>query len=327
MTFGRTQLLRDMVRIRVVEETLADYYRDEQEMRTPTHFSVGQEATAVGVCAATTTRDWVYTAHRSHAPYLAKGGDLKAMVAELYGKQAGCAHGRGGSIHLVDQAVGFAGSAAILGEMIPVAVGTAWAFARGSEPRAAITFFGDGATEEGVFAESLNLASVRQAPVIFVCENNLYSISSPIGARQPVGSTIRDRAESAGVTAEQVDGNDVFAVYDAARRALRHCREGRGPYLLELATYRWREHVGPGFDHGHDHGYRPAEEAAAWMARCPIVRATETLREQEPDIDRTVAEWRARFGDEIQSAVAYAKEQPFPDTEALLDGAYQPVLR
>ncbi|WP_066947993.1 thiamine pyrophosphate-dependent dehydrogenase E1 component subunit alpha [Streptomyces lushanensis] len=327
MTSGRTRLLRDMVRIRVVEETLADHYRDEQEMRTPTHFSIGQEATAVGVCAATDTRDWVYTAHRSHAPYLAKGGDLKAMVAELYGKQAGCSHGRGGSIHLIDRAAGFAGSAAILGEMIPVAVGTAWAFARGGEARAAVTFFGDGATEEGVFAESLNLAAVRRAPVLFVCENNLYSISSPIGARQPAGPTIRDRAEAAGVTAVQVDGNDVFAVHEAARTALRHCREGSGPYLLELATYRWREHVGPGFDHGDGQGYRPAAETEAWIARCPIVRAADVLREQDPGIDRTVAEWRALFGDEIRGAIAYAKEQPFPDVAALLDGAYQPVPR
>ncbi|WP_217161463.1 thiamine pyrophosphate-dependent dehydrogenase E1 component subunit alpha [Streptomyces sp. AC512_CC834] len=327
MTSDRAQLLRDMVRIRVVEETLADYYRDEQQMRTPTHFSIGQEATAVGVCAATTSQDLVFTAHRSHAPYLAKGGDLKAMVAELYGKQAGCAHGRGGSIHLVDRAVGFGGSAAILGEMIPVAVGAAWAFARSGRPRAVATFFGDGATEEGVFAESLNLASVHRAPVVFVCENNLYSISSPIGARQPAGSTIQDRAEAAGVTAARVDGNDVFAVYQAAQRALRHCREGNGPYLLELATYRWREHVGPGFDHGQDHGYRPVQETEAWMARCPIVRATEILREQHPDIDRTVAEWSAQYGDEIQRAVAYAKEQPFPDVDALLDGAYQPVPR
>ncbi len=327
MTSGPARLLRDMVRIRVVEETLADHYRDEQEMRTPTHFSIGQEATAVGVCAATRPGDWVYTAHRSHAPYLAKGGDLTAMVAELYGRQSGCAHGRGGSIHLVDRTAGFAGSAAILGEMIPVAVGTAWAFARRGGTRVAVTFFGDGATEEGVFAESLNLAAVRRAPVVFVCENNLYSISSPLAARQPAGPTIRDRAEAAGVTAVQVDGNDVFAVHDAALTALRHCRDGGGPYLLELATYRWREHVGPGHDHGHGQGYRPVEETEAWIARCPIARAADALRDRDPGIDRTVADWREQCREEIRDAVAHARQQPFPDVEALLDGAYQPVPR
>ncbi|MEU1185458.1 thiamine pyrophosphate-dependent dehydrogenase E1 component subunit alpha [Streptomyces sp. NPDC005820] len=323
MLSDRARLVRDMVRIRVVEEVLADYYRDEQEMRTPTHFSIGQEASAVGVCGATRPEDWVYAAHRSHAPYLAKGGDLKAMVAELYGKQDGCAHGRGGSIHLVDQSVGFAGSAAILGEMIPVAVGSAWAFARANEPRVALTFFGDGSTEEGVFAESLNFAAVHRIPVVFVCENNLYSISSPLSARQPGGTSITRRAEAAGVTSLAVDGNDVFAVKEAAEKAVLQCREGDGPVLLELATYRWREHVGPGWD--ADHGYRTQEEIDSWMAGCPIVRAADALREQEPEIDAMVAGWRVQFHDEIQAAVAYAKERPFPEVDRLLDGAYAPV--
>lgn len=323
MVSDRARLVRDMVRIRVVEEALADYYRDEQEIRTPVHFSIGQEATAVGVCAATTPEDWVYTSHRSHAPYLAKGGDLEALVAELYGKQDGCAHGRGGSMHLIDQRAGFAGSAAILGEMISVAVGTAWAFSLGGEARVALTYFGDGATEEGVFAESLNFAALHRLPVVFVCENNLYSNCSPLPARQPVGTSIQGRAEAAGVPSLRIDGNDVFAVHAAARRALLHAREGRGPFFLELATYRWREHVGPGWD--HDYGYRSREEIGWWMDRCPILRATAALREEEPDIDTAVAEWRARFEAEIRATVARAKELPFPSVDGLLDGAYLPV--
>nr|WP_251016332.1 thiamine pyrophosphate-dependent enzyme [Streptomyces sp. ISL-99] len=148
MSSVQRRLVRDMVRIRCVEETLADLYREEQQMRTPTHFSIGQEATSVGICAAARRTDVVYSGHRSHAPYLAKGGDLDAMVAELYGKVSGCAGGRGGSVHLMDKAAGFGGSAAILGEMIPVAVGAAWAFAMEGAPRVALTFFGDGASEE-----------------------------------------------------------------------------------------------------------------------------------------------------------------------------------
>lgn len=325
MVSDRARLVRDMVRIRVVEERLADHYRDEQEIRTPVHFSIGQEATAVGVCTATTPRDWVYTSHRSHAPYLAKGGDLRALVAELYGRQEGCAHGRGGSMHLIDQQAGFATSAAILGEMISVAVGTAWEFARRGEARVALTYFGDGATEEGVFAESLNFAAVHRVPVVFVCENNLYSNCSPLAARQPAGTTIRGRAEAAGVRAEQVDGNDVFAVHEAALRAVRQAREGRGPVLLELATYRWREHVGPGWDHAY--GYRSREEIDRWMARCPILRATELLREEEPHIDAAVAEWRKGFEEEIRELVAEARDLPFPSVDALLDGAYLPTAR
>lgn len=325
MVSERAQLVRDMVRIRVVEETLADYYRDEQEIRTPVHFSIGQEATAVGVCAATTPRDWVYTSHRSHAPYLAKGGDLEALVAELYGKQDGCARGRGGSMHLIAPEVGFAGSAAILGEMISVAVGTGWAFSRAGEQRVAVTYFGDGATEEGVFAESLNIAAVHRVPVVFVCENNLYSSCSPLGARQPAGTSIHGRAEAAGVRSLHVDGNDVFAVREAAEQAVRHAREGRGPFLLELATYRWREHVGPNWD--SHYGYRSQEEIDAWMARCPILRATAALREREPDIDRAVAEWRTAFEEETRQAVARAKALPFPSVDDLLDGAYLPSAR
>ncbi|MGW1075414.1 thiamine pyrophosphate-dependent dehydrogenase E1 component subunit alpha [Streptomyces sp. NPDC002537] len=323
MASAHARLIRDMVRIRTVEEVLADYYRDEQEMRTPTHFSIGQEATAVGVCAATTHRDWVYSGHRSHAPYLAKGGDLKALVAELYGKQDGCSHGRGGSMHVIDQSVGFAGSAAILGEMIGVGVGTGWAFSRAGEDRVALTFFGDGAADEGIFAESLNFAAVHRIPVVFVCENNLYSISSPLSARHAPGTSVRGRAEAAGVRAVQVDGNDVFAVHAAAQEAVEHARRGDGPVLLELATYRWRAHVGPGFD--HDHGYRSQEEIDTWMAGCPILRAADALRGTEPGIDDQVAAWRAQFWDEIHTAVEYAKALPFPSVDSLLDGAYLPV--
>ncbi|WP_237694013.1 thiamine pyrophosphate-dependent dehydrogenase E1 component subunit alpha [Streptomyces sp. SID2888] len=314
-----------MVRIRVVEETLADYYRNEQEMRTPVHFSIGQEATAVGVCAATTPQDWVYTSHRSHAPYLAKGGDLQALVAELYGRQDGCAHGRGGSMHLIAPEVGFAGSAAILGEMISVAVGTGWAFSRGGEKRVAVTYFGDGATEEGVFAESLNLAAVHRIPVVFVCENNLYSSCSPLSARQPAGTSIHGRAEAAGVRSAQVDGNDVFAVHAAAREAVAHARDGGGPCLLELATYRWREHVGPKWD--ADYGYRSQEEIDSWLVRCPILRATAALREREPDIATAVADWRRQFEEETREAVARAKALPFPPVEGLLDGTYLPLAQ
>lgn len=315
------RVVRDMLRIRCVEEVVADLYRDEQEMRTPTHFSIGQEATAVGMCAATRPDDLVYAGHRSHAPYLAKGGDLRAMIAELYGKETGCARGRGGSIHLVDRAVGFAGSAAILGEMISVAVGAAWSFALSGQSRVALTFFGDGATEEGVFHESVNFAAVHRVPVVFVCENNLYSISSPLGQRQPAGTTITGRVAAYGVWSRAVDGNDVFAVRAAAREAVRRCRDGVGPAFLELHTYRWREHVGPGWD--HDHGYRSKEEIDWWVARCPIRRAVEAVRPAEPHINDWVREWDAKFRAEANEAAALAKAAPWPQVVSLRHGAYE----
>lgn len=188
VTVGDQELLRRMIRIRTVEEVLEDTYREEQEMRTPVHFSIGQEATAVGVCAALDRGDLVYSGHRCHAHYLAKGGDLTAMVAELYGRENGCSRGRGGSVHLVDEAAGYAASSAILGEMISVATGAAWTFSLRGRPDVAATFFGDGAAEEGVFHESLNFAVLRLLPIVFVCENNGYSMSSQLSARRPSGA-------------------------------------------------------------------------------------------------------------------------------------------
>ncbi|WP_438486739.1 thiamine pyrophosphate-dependent dehydrogenase E1 component subunit alpha [Streptomyces sp. S186] len=313
-------LLREMVRIRCVEEELADLYRDEQQMRTPVHFSIGQEAAAVGVCAALRGHDLVYTGHRSHAPYLAKGGDLTDMVAELHGKETGCAAGRGGSVHLTDHAAGFAGSAAILGEMISVATGAAWALAKRGTDRVVATFFGDGAAEEGVFHESLNFAAVHRIPVVYVCENNAYSISSPLAARQPTGVRIADRARGYGIVAEHLDGNDVTAVHEAARRAVAHCRAGRGPYFLELATYRWREHVGPGWDNGVD---RPHDEVEEWQRHCPVRRAADRLGAAMSGIEEQLAAWDEEFRDEARLAVAAAKAAPYPAAGRLTDGAYE----
>ncbi|GLY68973.1 thiamine pyrophosphate-dependent dehydrogenase E1 component subunit alpha [Amycolatopsis taiwanensis] len=313
-------LVRAMVRIRRIEETLADHYRDEQQMRTPTHFSIGQEATPVGMCAAAEPDDVVYAGHRSHAPYLAKGGDLPEMVAELHGKEAGCARGRGGSVHLIDPAANFAGSAAILGEMISVATGAALAFHVTGRTTVALTFFGDGATEEGVFAESLNLAALHRLPVVFVCENNGYSVASPLRQRQPGGTSITARAAAHGVHALEVDGNDVFAIRDVGRAAVARARAGGGPVFVESHTYRWREHVGPGW--GYDHGQRTRAEVDSWIARCPIRRAVETLRGVEPRIDDWVRGWEAEYTAEIQQAIRRAKAAPWPGVSELTRGTY-----
>lgn len=322
---GDLELVRAMVRIRRVEEVLADCYRDEQRMRTPVHFSIGQEATSVGMCAAADPDDLVYAGHRSHAPYLAKGGDLPALVAELHGKETGCARGRGGSVHLVDAAAGFAGSAAILGEMIAVATGAAWAFLLTGRSAVAVTFFGDGATEEGVFAESLNLAAVHRLPVVFVCENNGYSVASPLRRRQPAGTGIAARAAAHGVHALEVDGNDVFAVRAVGTAAVARARAGQGPVFIESHTYRWREHVGPG--RGDDQGYRTKAEIDSWIEKCPIRRAVDALRPAEPRIDDWVRAWETEYTAEIHDAVGRARAAPWPDVASLTRGAYSPATR
>lgn len=319
------QLLRDMVRIRCVEEVIAEVYSDEADngrlqMRTAVHFSTGQEAAAVGVCSALSPGDVVYSGHRSHAPYLAQGGDLGAMVAELYGRQTGCSAGRGGSVHLVDEAAGFGASSAILGEMISVATGAAWAFAREQTHRVAVTFFGDGASEEGTFHESLNFAALHRLPVVYACENNGYSMTSPLRARQPPGTSISGRAGGYGIAAARIDGNDVTTVHTAAVAAVEHCRSGNGPYLLELDTYRWRRHVGPYWD--PEPGGRPQAEIQSWMKHCPIRRAADALRGSDHGVDERVAGWEKEFRAEAHAAITAAKAAPYPRIEDMLVGVY-----
>ena len=313
------ELLRAIMRIRVVEEALAERY-GEQEMRTPTHFSIGQEAVAVGVCAGLNRDDCVYSGHRCHAHYLAKGGSLQAMVGELYGREIGSARGRGGSVHLAQPDVGMIASSAILGQTMAAAVGSALAFAMDGSSRIAVSFFGDAAVEEGIFHESLNFAVLRKVPVFFVCENNLYSTHTPIWVRQPVNRPICERARAYGVVSERVDGNDVTAVHRHAVKCIARIRSRGGPCLLECMTYRWREHVGPLFD--YDRGYRSREEVEQWMARCPVRRHQEFCLRHSLCTEHELCAWRDEFRQEVDTAIAVARRSPFPAVQDLCNGTY-----
>jgi TPP-dependent pyruvate/acetoin dehydrogenase alpha subunit len=308
------QMLRGIMRIRMIEERIKDLYA-EQEMRCPTHFSIGQEAVAVGVCAHLRRGEQIMSAHRSHAHYLAKGGDLKTMLAELYGKATGCAAGKGGSMHLVDPTVGFLGAVPIVGSTIAIGVGAALASVLQGSPVLSVIFFGDGATETGVFHESLNFAAVQKLPVVMVCENNLYSVLSPLSCRQPEGREMIQLAQGHGVWNRQGDGNDADAVYALAGEAIAHARSGRGPAFLELKTYRWLEHCGPLDD--RQLGYRPPGEYEAWMARDPLRLYTDRLRERglvgAADLETMARE----IALEIDDAVTYAKSSPFPTRDQL----------
>ncbi len=305
-------LLKDlftrMTLIREAEEKIAALY-PEQEMRCPTHLSIGQEAIPAAVCANLRKDDTVFLTHRCHAGYIAKGGDLNKMIAELYGKATGCTKGRGGSMHLVDPQAGLMGTSALLAASIPIACGSAFAFKQQKQDGVAVCFFGDAAVEEGTFSESLNLAALWSLPVVFVCENNGLSTCTPISRRQP-SIPIAGRAEAAGIPAQALDGNDVLAVYDAASKAVARARQGRGPSFLECATYRWREHVGPNFD--WDMGYRSEAEVRRWMAADPIKRFEAGLdaagalpKEQRRLIREGILE-------KVEAAVAFAKKSPFP---------------
>lgn len=310
------RLHRDLLRIRMIEQRVADIY-GEQQMRCPVHLSIGQEAAAVGVCARLERGDWAMSGHRSHGHYLAKGGNLNAMFAEMYGKATGCTDGKGGSMHLVDLEAGFLGAVPIVGSTIPIAVGAAWGSRMRGEERVVVAFFGEGSTEEGVFHEALNFAALRRLPVVFVCENNLYSVYSPMSVRQPANREVYQVAAGHGVPSFQVDGNDLLAVYEAAGDAVERARAGSGPTFLELTTYRWREHCGPNFD--NDKGYRTPEEYEAWRAKDPVAAFDRRLREAgitpDPGLPPVIAA-------EIDEAVAFAKTSPFPGPSEMATFTY-----
>jgi TPP-dependent pyruvate/acetoin dehydrogenase alpha subunit len=269
-------LFRSMLRIRRVEEALATRYA-EQMMRCPMHLCIGQEAIAVGVCSVLHKEDKVFSNHRAHGHYLAKGGDLNAMVAELYGRATGCCGGRGGSMHLIDLAVGFMGATPIVGGTVPLAVGSAWAASLQGTHDVSVSFLGDGCFEEGVVHESLNFAALHRLPIIFICENNDFSVYTRRNERQPNRSIYRI-AEAHGMPAVAADGNDVEAVTSLARSAVDHARSGKGPQFLEFDAYRWREHCGPDFD---DHlKYRSVKEIEAGMNNCPIDRHKKILMQR-----------------------------------------------
>lgn len=315
------QLLSTMLRVRMVEERIAELY-PEQEMRCPVHLCTGQEAIAAGVCINLSRGDCLLSAHRSHGHYLAKGGNLKAMMAELYGKVTGCSQGKGGSMHLVDLGVGFLGSTPIVGSTIPVAVGVAFGLVMRGDQRVTTIFFGEGATEEGVFHESINFAVLKNLPIVFVCENNLYSVYSPLSVRQPAGREVFSLAESHGVESYQADGNDVMEVYKLAERAIRKAREGGGPTFLEFKTYRWREHCGPLYD--NDIGYRTEREFQEWRERCPIRLFKERLLRENVLCDKDVDLMVSKFKAEIEETVAFAKNSPFPAEKLLMEHIYAP---
>jgi len=256
-----------MLRIRLVEESIASKY-SEQKMRCPTHLSIGQEAIAVGVCANLTSQDQVLSTHRAHAHYLAKGGCLKSMMAEIYGKASGCSKGMGGSMHLIDTSVGFMGSTAIVGNTIPVAVGLALEKKLTRKKSIACVFFGDGATEEGAFYESVNFAIIHSLPILFICENNLYSVYSGLEVRQPVDRKIYKMVRAMGISAQHGNGNDVEEVARKVKHAKTMILKSGGPQFLEFDTYRWREHCGPNFD--NNIGYREESEFLKWKKKDPL---------------------------------------------------------
>jgi TPP-dependent pyruvate/acetoin dehydrogenase alpha subunit len=296
-----------MLRIRRAEEAIARM-SESGEARCPCHLSIGQEAIAAGVCAALGSLDTIWGGHRSHGHYLAKGGSLEGLFAEVLGKTTGCAGGRGGSMHLIAQEHGIPGTVPIVAGTVPLAAGAALAYKLRGEARAAVAFFGDGALEEGGVHETLNLAALYRLPLIFVCENNLYSSHLHWTERR-----LADNLDQAGafhsVPGERVDGNDVECVHDAACKAVARARSGGGPSFLECRTFRWRGHVGASAD--QDVGVRRRGELTEWLERDPIRHAEDRLGALN------LAPHRAAVDQEIERALEAARGGLAPEAQRL----------
>ena len=306
-----------MLRIRRVEEAVESRYHEDQ-MKTPVHLAIGQEAVAVGCCAALRLSDYIFCGHRTHACYLAKGGDINAMFSEFFCRANGCAGSRGGSMHLLDKAVGMMGSSAIVAGAIPLATGAALSSYLKDEDRVTMVFLGDAAVEEGAMWESLNFALLKKLPIVYVCENNYYSVCSPLHYRQPPVE-IYKKAEGFGAYSFSIEGNNVLAVYEAAMKAVEHAKQ-TGPVFIEAHTYRYRGHHGSG-DDSHT-GYRALEELAIWQEQDPVLMMQNNLMALNY-LDKTVLqEMMKKIDSEIEMAFEHAQRSPNPTQEDLFSFVY-----
>lgn len=299
-------MYRDMLFIRRFEEAVAELL-ERGEIHCPCHLYIGQEAVAVGVCSALQRDDWVFSTHRSHGHYLAKHGAPTGLMAELFCREGGCSRGRGGSMHIADLEAGLPGSCAIVGGTIPLAVGAAYKFKQEGNGRVVVVFMGDGAACEGVFYESLNLASIWEAPILFVLENNLYSTHMRVDSIHSDVDFVK-KSNAFGVPAVDITGQSVVSVFRSASWHIDELRKGNGPFLMEVSTYRWRGHVGPKYD--IDKGLRTQSELDYWMEHCPIsMLRHDLLKKGWNDEVKTIGEL---VDEDVQNALCYAMETEQP---------------
>jgi len=312
------ELLREMLRIRRFEERAAELY-SLAKIRGFLHLYIGEEAVAVGVMQALTPDDGIVATYREHGQALARGLPAGSLMAEMFGKASGCSRGHGGSMHFFDISRRFYGGYAIVGGGLPIAVGLALADKLQQRMRVTACFFGEGAVAEGEFHESLNLAALWQVPVLFLCENNLYAMGTPI-AQELAQTDIHLRAESYGIPAQAVDGMSVLDVEAAARVAAEEVRSGGGPRFLELRTYRYRAHSMADPDL-----YRTKEEIEHWRERDPIALFETRLRKASLLTEAGVATLESEIAAELDQAVAVAEAGPWEPTEDLLKDVYTPT--
>jgi acetoin:2,6-dichlorophenolindophenol oxidoreductase subunit alpha len=312
-------LYRAMLKTRLAEQRVAEIYPTDK-IQSPIHLSIGQEAIAAGVCAALAPEDHIYGTYRGHGIYISKGGDLGKMFAELYGKETGCARGRGGSMHLVAPEIGFMACSAIVASTIPVATGDALASAMSGRKRIAVSFFGDGALEEGVFYESASFAVLKNLPVIYVVENNAVAVHSPLTNRRRDGELYKV-GQGFGLPGYRFDGGDESVVYQTMAQARRDILKGGGPVLLEYTTHRWFEHVGPNLELAPS-AYKSKDYVRRAKAADPLKTSKDRLLKRFKIAPALLKAWEAEIAAEIDAAVAFAEQSPFPKPEALLEDVF-----
>ena len=313
------EMLRRMLRIRHFEEAVIKLV-ERGEIVGAAHSYIGEEAVAVGACMALRDDDWITGNHRSHGHPIAKGGDVNKAMAELLGKSTGFCKGKGGSMHLADFSIGILGESGILGSSIPTAVGAALGSQLQGNDRVAVPFFGDGASNEGAFHESINLAAVWNLPVIFLCENNQYAVTSSFKKMVAV-ENIADRAAAYSIPGVLVDGQDVIAMYEAVSEAVARARAGQGPSLIEGRTYRYEDHS-LGLGRIVRDSYREDEEVEEWKRRDPIDIHKARLLEQNIATQEEIDQVEDEVKQQIEDAITFARESPYPEPSALFEDMY-----
>lgn len=314
----KLNIFKDMLRIRRIQERIESLYLQD-EMKTPVHLYNGQEAIAVGICSVLGKEDYISSNHRSHGHYLAKGGNLKALIAELHCKKGGCSKGFGGSMHLVDTSVGHMGSSSIVGGGIPIGTGLALSIQMKRRQQVSVVFFGDGAADEGVVYESFNFAMLKRLPVIYVLENNQWSVCSHVSARQP-DENIFHRASRDLLFTQKVDGNNVIEVYEAGLKAVERARQGFGPSFIECETYRVMGHAGCKTQDSKV--YRDQKEVEIWEKKCPVKHFQNLLFKDNILTPEGLSEMETQIAQEIDGAFSFARKSPLPTREDLYVNLY-----
>lgn len=313
------RLYKKSLLIRTVEETISEKY-SEQEMRCPIHLSIGQEASATGVCLSLTSKDILFSSHRSHAHYIAKNCDLKGMICELYGKANGCIGGRGGSMHLQDKKKNFFASIPIVSSALGPAVGVALNLKRKKSKNVCVVYIGDGSIEEGIFHEAMNFISLNKLPLLIVCENNLYSVYTNIKQRQIDDNFLRF-AKAFKINSLRANGNDAYKIFQISKKIIKNMRNNQLPFFLQLDTYRWREHCGPNYD--NNIGYRSENEFKQWKKKCPIKKLEKLLLKKKIYNSKDLLKIKEKLRIYVDKIFLFAKKSPLPNPKTITNFVYK----